>query len=82
MAAKRNGTDSVLAGRWKKGVQNVKGEVTKSSEYKTREGIRILERRKEEARTSRLRETLLPLREVSENLDTSLTDISLGNLSY
>lgn len=81
MAAKRNGTDSVLAGRWKEGVQNVKGEVTKSSEYKTREGIRILERRKEEARTSVL-ETLLLLREVSENLDTSLTDISLANLSY
>lgn len=81
MAAKRNGTDSVLAGRWKEGVQNVKGEVTKSSEYKTREGIRILERRKEEARTSAL-ETLLLLREVSENLDTSLTDISLANLSY
>ena len=81
MTAKRNGTDSVLAGRWKKGVQNVKGEVTKSSEYKTREGIRILERRKEEARTSVL-ETLLLLREVSENLDTSLTDISLANLSY
>ena len=81
MAAKRNGTASVLAGRWKEGVQNVKGEVTKSSEYKTREGIRILERRKEEARTSAL-ETLLPLREVSENLDTGLTDISLANLSY